>query len=75
MPEETEQFTVEEEKQIEEAKDMSMFIRGSLKWRAAYLYMQFLMVIEGFIWSFMDITRAKRMKISARINENYKQYR
>lgn len=71
MPEETAQFTAEEKKQIEQAKDMGMFIRGSLKWRAAYFYMQFLMVIEGFIWSFMDITRAKRMKVAARINKNY----
>ena len=58
--------------EMEDAKELAMFIKGSLKWRLAYFYMRFLMVIEGFLWSFMDRVRARRMKVASRINSNYK---
>jgi hypothetical protein len=74
MKDEKEQFTEADEKQFQEANKMSMFIKGSLRWRLAYFHMRFLMVIEGFLWSFMDITRAKRMRVSARINKNYQNF-
>lgn len=75
MSEEQAQFTEEDERQYQEAKDVAMFIRGSFKWRMAYQYMRFLMVIESLVWSIMDVVRAKRMKVAARINSNYQGYR
>lgn len=64
-------ITPEENKQMEEVKELAMFIRGSFKWRVAYLYMRFLMVIESIVWSLMDRLRARRMRVAARINSNY----
>jgi len=62
----------QEEKDMQDAKEMAMHIKGSLKWRMAYFHMRFLMVIEGFLWSLMDRVRARRMKVASRINRNYK---
>jgi hypothetical protein len=70
-----EKTKAEEIQDLEEAKELAMYIRGSFKWRMAYFYMRFLMVIEGFLWSFMDRVRARRMKVASRINSNYKSNR
>lgn len=59
------------DKEIEHSVKLGQFIRGSFKWRAAYFFMSFLMVIEGILWSFMDMTRSLRMRVAARINRNY----
>lgn len=56
----------------EETRELAMFIKGSLKWRMAHTGVRVLMVFEGIVWSIMDWLRAKRMRLTARINRNYK---
>jgi len=55
----------------EHIRRTSNYIRHSRKGKWLYKYMMFLMFIEGILWSLMDATRAKRMKIAAKINNNY----
>lgn len=50
---------------------LSKLIKGSLRWRLAYYLLRFIMVLESIVWTLMDLLRAWRMRVSARINDNY----
>lgn len=50
---------------------LSKFLKGSLRWRMAYWLVRFIMVLESIVWTIMDLLRAWRMRVSARINDNY----
>lgn len=56
----------------EHIRGMSTYLYSSWQGRLLYMLMRFLMVIEGFLWSFLDIARRWRMRVSAKINRNYK---
>lgn len=60
-----------EEQETEKVIALSKFLRGSLRWRLAYYLVRFIMVLEGIVWTIMDLLRAWRMRVSARINDNY----
>ena len=62
MTEETEQEVVE----------LAKFLKGSLRWYMAYRLVRFIMFLESIVWTAMDALRAWRMRVSARINDNYK---
>lgn len=50
---------------------VAKLIKGSLRWRLAYFTVRFIMVLESIVWTIMDLLRAWRMRVSARINDNY----
>ena len=50
---------------------LSKFLQGSLRWRLAYFLVRTIMVLESIVWTIMDLLRAWRMRVSARINDNY----
>ena len=51
----------------EHIRKTSGYLRHSFVGRLLYRYMLFLMFVESIWWSFMDITRAHRMRVSERI--------
>lgn len=57
--------------EIKKIKELSLLIHGSFRWKVAYQYMRFLMFIESFLWTLMDIVRYKRERVAKRINRNY----
>ena len=60
-----------EEAQTENVVQLSKFLQGSLRWRLAYFLVRAIMVLESVVWTAMDLLRAWRMRVSARINDNY----
>lgn len=54
----------------EHLRRTSNYLRHSLKGKALYRYMMFLMFVEGVLWSLMDSTRAKRMKVAETITKH-----
>lgn len=60
-----------EEQETEHVIQLSRFLKGSLRWRLAYFLVRFIMVLESVVWTAMDLLRAWRMRVSARINDNY----
>lgn len=60
-----------EEQETEHVIQLSQFLKGSLRWRLAYYLVRFIMVLESIAWTIMDLLRAWRMRVSARINDNY----
>lgn len=54
----------------ENIRRTSNYIRHSWKGRALYKLMHLLLFIEGCIWSLMDVTRAARMRIAAKISNH-----
>ena len=61
------QDSVQEEKVVM----LSKLIKGSLRWRLHWYLLRFIMMLESVVWTIMDLLRAWRMRVSARINENY----
>lgn len=59
------------EEQTENVIRLAKLIKGSLRWRLAYLLVRFIMVLESIVWTLMDLLRAWRMRVSSRINDNY----
>ena len=62
------QVSQEEQEVVELAK----FLKGSVRWYMAYRLVRFIMFLESIVWTAMDALRAWRMRVSARINDNYK---
>lgn len=60
-----------EEQETEHVIQLSKFLKGSLRWHLAYYLVRFIMVLESIVWTIMDLLRAWRMRVSARINDNY----
>lgn len=60
-----------EEQETDNVIELSKFLRGSLRWRMAYYLVRFIMMLESVVWTIMDLLRAWRMRVSARINSNY----
>lgn len=58
-------------KQEEKVEMLSKLIRGSLRWRLQYYLLRVIMVLESIVWTLMDLLRTWRMRVSARINDNY----
>ena len=55
----------------EKVQYLSKLIKGSLRWRLHWYLLRFIMVLESIVWTLMDLLRAWRMRVSARINDNY----
>lgn len=55
----------------EHIRRTSNYIRHSRRGKWLYKYMMFLMFIEGILWGLMDTVRSRRMKVAAKINNNY----
>lgn len=60
-----------EDEQTENVVRLAKLIKGSLRWKMAYYLVRFIMVLESIVWTIMDLLRAWRMRVSARINDNY----
>ena len=64
---------MQKETSDKEIAGLSMYMKGSLRWRIAYFKVKFILVLESLVWTIMDALRAWRMKNTARINANYRQ--
>lgn len=60
-----------DDEETEHIVQLSRFLKGSLRWYLAYYLVRFIMVLESIVWTIMDLLRAWRMRVSARINDNY----
>ena len=65
----------QEQKDAEKALAFGTYIKGSFKWRMAYMLMRFIMMLEGLVWNIMDLLRGWRMSVASRINSNYQLYK
>lgn len=63
--------TAEEKESEERVEMLSKLIKGSLRWRLHWYLVRFIMMLESIVWTLMDLLRAWRMRVSARINNNY----
>lgn len=54
----------------EHLRRTSNYLRHSFRGKMLYRYMMFLMFVEGILWSLMDATRAKRMKVAETITKH-----
>lgn len=59
------------EQEERRVKGIATLIRGSWRWRMVYLLFKFVMLLESIAWTVMDLLRAWRMRLAARISDNY----
>lgn len=63
----------QQDPQQEKVEYIAKLIKGSLRWRLTFYLFRFVMLLESIVWTIMDALRAWRMRLAARINDNYQE--